>query len=101
MDLKLSDIRARKVEGAQNMGTSKALYLKILLFFPIALEVQSKFINFKPGYEYVYSFEGHSTVKDLGKFVVKAKVRIKCCSYFKSAFTMGFFMICFVVDVPS
>lgn len=59
------------------MGTQRAWYLKILLVLPIALEVQSRFIDFKPGYEYVYSFEGHSTVKDLGKFIVKAKVRDK------------------------
>ncbi|XP_065944315.1 uncharacterized protein [Magallana gigas] len=56
------------------MGTQSAWYLTILLVLPIALEVQSRFIDFKPGYEYVYSFEGHSTVKDLGKFIVKAKV---------------------------
>jgi hypothetical protein len=58
------------------MGTATTLYLKILLVLSIALEVRSRFINFKPGYEYVYSFQGHSTLKDLGKFVVKAKVRI-------------------------
>ncbi|XP_061172154.1 uncharacterized protein LOC133181622 [Saccostrea echinata] len=56
------------------MGTSKALYLNFFLALMIAWEVQSRFINFKSGYEYVYSFEGHSTVEDLGKFIVKAKV---------------------------
>lgn len=35
---------------------------------------EGKFINFKNGYEYVYRYEGHSTIKDLGKFIVKAKV---------------------------
>ena len=57
------------------MGALNTLYLKILLVLSIILEVQSRFIHFKPGYEYVYSFEGHSTVRDLGKFIVKAKVR--------------------------
>nr|XP_022327831.1 uncharacterized protein LOC111127102 [Crassostrea virginica] len=56
------------------MGTLRTLYLNILFVLPLILEVQSRFINFKPGYEYVYRFEGHSTVKDLGKFIVKAKV---------------------------
>jgi hypothetical protein len=44
-----------------------------LLWMPFPM-LHGRFINFKPGYEYVYSFEGHSTVKDLGKFIVKAKV---------------------------
>lgn len=34
-----------------------------------------RFIDFKFGYEYVYSFEGYFIVKDLGKFIVKVKVR--------------------------
>ena len=57
------------------MGARNTLYLKILLVLSIILEVQSRFIHFTPGYEYVYSFDGHSTVRDLGKFVVSARVR--------------------------
>lgn len=35
---------------------------------------ESKFINFKNGFEYIYRYEGHITIKDLGKFVMEAKV---------------------------
>nr|XP_022295519.1 uncharacterized protein LOC111105490 [Crassostrea virginica] len=56
------------------MGTSSAGCL-FLLVIVCKLPVQeTRFINFKNGYEYVYRYEGHSTIKDLGKFVMKAKV---------------------------
>lgn len=57
------------------MGILNFWYFKVLLVFLIVLEVQLRFIDFKFGYEYVYSFEGYFIVKDLGKFIVKVKVR--------------------------
>lgn len=35
---------------------------------------ESKFINFTYGFEYVYRYEGHVTIKDLGNFIMSAKV---------------------------
>lgn len=35
---------------------------------------ETKFINFTFGFEYVYRYEGHVTIKDLGKFIINAKV---------------------------
>lgn len=35
---------------------------------------ESKFINFTNGFEYVYRYEGHVAIKNLGKFIIKAKV---------------------------
>lgn len=55
--------------------------LTVVLLLP---GVGARFINFKPGYEYVYSFKGHSTVNDVGKFIVQAKVSLPQYSNFLS-----------------
>ena len=56
------------------MGTSSAGCLYLLVILCTLPGQETKFINFKNGYEYVYRYEGHTTIKDLGKFIVKAKV---------------------------
>jgi hypothetical protein len=57
------------------MGTLRTWHLIAYIISLAILRIEGRFINFKPGYEYVYSFNGHSTVNDIGKFVVQAKVR--------------------------
>lgn len=57
------------------MGTWRIGHLIACVISLIILRTEGRYINFKPGYEYVYSFNGHSTVNDIGKFVVQAKVR--------------------------
>lgn len=57
--------------GAWRVGALVAFVLYLLI-----PNNEGRFINFKPGYEYVYSFNGHSTVNDVGKFVVQAKVSL-------------------------
>ena len=58
------------------MGTSSAGCLCLLVILCTLPGQETRFINFKNGYEYVYRYEGHTTIKDLGKFIVKAKVSI-------------------------
>ena len=69
-------------ESPQGMGGYWTLVaLTVVLLLP---GVGARFINFKPGYEYVYSFKGHSTVNDVGKFIVHAKVSLPHYSNFLS-----------------
>ena len=58
------------------MGASSAGCLCLLVIICTLPGQETRFINFKNGYEYVYRYEGHSTIKDLGKFIVKAKVSV-------------------------
>nr|XP_022335846.1 uncharacterized protein LOC111132336 [Crassostrea virginica] len=53
-------------------GCMSVLFLLSLLF--VGLTAERRFIDFQPGYEYVYSFSGYTDVKELGKFLVNAKV---------------------------
>lgn len=72
MLLKLRNIAESRSDpsmGAWRVGALVAFVLYLLI-----PNNEGRFINFKPGYEYVYSFNGHSTVNDVGKFVVQAKV---------------------------
>lgn len=41
-----------------------------------------RFIDFRPGYEYVYSFNGYTNVRELGKFLVEAKVNTEYLVFF-------------------
>lgn len=41
-----------------------------------------RFIDFRPGYEYVYSFNGYTNVRELGKFLVEAKVNTEYLGFF-------------------
>ncbi|XP_062579219.1 uncharacterized protein LOC134241150, partial [Saccostrea cucullata] len=56
------------------MGIWSVSFFCILTIYFAAQGIESKFLNFKAGYEYVYRYEGHSSFKDLGKFIIKAKV---------------------------
>lgn len=54
---------------------SKMWTLWFLCLFLTFRPGSTKFIKFKPLYEYEYNFKSDSDVKDLGKFTVDAKVR--------------------------
>lgn len=55
-------------------------YLSVLFLlssFVIGITADNRrYIDFRPGYEYVYSFNGYTNVRELGKFLVEAKVNI-------------------------
>lgn len=51
--------------------------LFLLSSFVIGITADNRrYIDFRPGYEYVYSFNGYTNVRELGKFLVEAKVNI-------------------------
>ena len=55
-----------------------------ILFLTFLITVDSNFINFRPEYEYIYRFSSHATIKDVGKFVIEAKVRCVILKYMRS-----------------
>ena len=60
-------------------GCMSVLFLLSLLF--VGLTAERRFIDFQPGFEYVYSFSGYTDVKELGKFLVNAKVPLSLSIY--------------------
>lgn len=52
------------------MGVWRVGMLVVFVLYFFILNNEGCFINFKLGYEYVYSFNGYFIVNDVGKFVV-------------------------------
>jgi len=49
----------------------------VYLILPVllcVLEIQAKFVNFNPRYEYQYVFHSDAEIRDVGKFKIQAKV---------------------------